>query len=214
MSDRASLAAEPREVVGKKVKQLRKDGFIPAIVYGRREPKSIQLPTTETMRVLRRVGRTNLIEVNLPNEKYTVLARDIQQHPTRGDVLHIDFYEVDLKEIISVEVDLILEGISEPEKEGLGRVSLVGKTITIEARPDDLVAELIVDATMIAKVDETITAADIVLPEGIALGVEEDRVVARFVFNRSEEEEEDLDDADGLQALVTEEEDEEDEDED
>ena len=208
MSDRASLAAEPRDVVGKKVKRLRKEGLIPAIVYGQSEPMSIQVPQRETMRVLRKFGRTNLIDVSLPdNKKFTVLARDIQQHPTRGDVLHIDFYEVNLKESVQVDVDLILQGICAPEKEGLGRAALVGKTITIEGRPDDLVSEIIVDATMIETGEMSITAADLVLPEGITLGIEDDRVIARFVYNRGEEEDEFEDeDGEGLVALETEDE--------
>ena len=190
MSEREILAAEQREIVGKKVKQLRRDGFIPAIVYGRRDPMSIKLPRRETMRVLRRAGRTNLIDVELPDDKFTVLARDIQQHPTRGDVLHIDFYEVNMKETIVVDVDLVLEGTAAPEEDGLGQVVLANKTITIQAMPADLVSEIIVDATLIKDPEHSIHAADLKLPKGIELVAEDDMAIARFVYKREETEEE------------------------
>ena len=214
MSEREILAAEPRAITGKKVKKLRKSGFIPAIVYGRRDPMSIKLPRRETMRVLRRAGRTNLIDVQLPDDQFTVLARDIQQHPTRGEVLHIDFYEVNMKETIVVDVDLVLEGMAPPEADGLGNVVLATKTMAIQGMPADLVSEIVVDATLLQGPDQTIFAGDISLPPGIELAVEDDLAVARFVFKREEEEEEEEDalyDDGELTAMAVESDEEEDE---
>jgi large subunit ribosomal protein L25 len=105
MSDvRLAIEAEPRTVVGKQVKQLRREGLIPAVIYGTQDPVTIQLENKMLRRVLRRAGTTNLIDISFGGQKRTVLAREIQQHLTRGDLIHVDFQEVDLKVKISAEV--------------------------------------------------------------------------------------------------------------
>ena len=90
MSDRVTIAAEPRTVTGKKVKQIRRQGYVPGVIYGQSEPVNIQMEEIQLNRALRVAGTTQLATLDLEGRKYTVLAREIQQHVTRRNVLHID----------------------------------------------------------------------------------------------------------------------------
>jgi large subunit ribosomal protein L25 len=190
--ERLAIAAETREITGKKVKQLRREGITPAVIYGASEPVSIQMNSRDLFRVLRKSGGSNLIDVQLGDDKRTVLARDIQQHITRGDLIHVDFLEVDLKIAITGEAELVAIGDSPAMAEGSGTISFATRTIEIEALPEALVSEIEVDISLIVTTDDVITVADIKVPEGIVLLAEPEMTIASFVFDRAaiEEEEE------------------------
>jgi len=165
----------------------------PAVIYGASEPVSVQLDTLDLFRILRKSGGSSLIDVQIGDQTRTVLARDIQQHVTRGDVMHVDFLEVDLKAVIAGEAELIAIGISDAMAEGSGTINFAMRTIDIEALPEALVSEIEVDISLIETTDDVITVADIKVPEGVVLLAELDATIASFVFDRAavEEEEED-----------------------
>ena len=186
--DRLTIDAEPRTVVGKKVKQLRNVGMIPAVIYGINDPVTIQLENKMLRRVLRRAGTTNLIDIAVDGGTRTVLAREIQQHLTRGDLIHVDFQEVDLKVKITAEASLVLVGRSQMMEDGQGSDVLSLTSVEIEALPDDLVAEIEVDASQMASADEPIYVGDLVAPAGVEILTDPETAVARFEYARLEEE--------------------------
>jgi large subunit ribosomal protein L25 len=182
MSERLMIAAAPRTVIGKKVKQLRRSGYIPAVIYGQGEPEHIQLENLSLRRVLRHASTTHLISLDLGTQVRTVLAREIQAHLTRGDLLHIDFYEVNMSETITSEAALIMGGQSVPGERGDGRDVLLMHNVAIECLPDNLVSEIIVDMSQIKTVDDVIYVKDIALPEGVTILSDPETAVARFVY--------------------------------
>jgi large subunit ribosomal protein L25 len=190
--ERLAIDADVREITGKKVKQLRREGITPAVIYGATDPINVQLDTRTLRRVLRQAGGANLIDIKLGKDKRTVLARDIQQHVTRGDLVHVDFLEVDLKIAISGEAELVAVGVSEAMAEGTGTISFAMRTIEIEALPEDLVSEIEVDISLIVSTDDVITVADLVAPQGVTFLSDPEDTVASFAFDRAaiEEEEE------------------------
>lgn len=188
--ERLSITAEPREIVGKKVKRLRREGIVPAVIYGQKESVTIQLDNLSLRRVLRQAGSTNLIDVSLGKSKRTVLVREIQSHVTRGDLLHVDFIEVDLKVMIAAEAQLVAVGTSAPEAEGLGVVTLALRAVEIEGLPDALVSEIEVDISQIETPDMVIYVSDLVAPEGVTILTDMETTVARFEFEKIVEEEE------------------------
>ncbi len=183
--ERLAITAENRVITGKKVKQLRREGITPAVIYGATEPVSIQLNARELFRVLRKSGGSNLIDVQLGDETRTVLARDIQQHMTRGDMIHVDFLEVDLKIVIAGEAELVAVGTSKAMASGQGTISFAMRTIAIEALPEALVSEIEVDISMIVDTDDVITVADLTLPEGVTILADPEETVASFSFDRA-----------------------------
>lgn len=191
MSDeRLSITAEPRTAVGKKVKQLRREGMIPAVIYGQQEAVHIQLENLTLRRILRQAGSTNLVDISLGKGKRTVLVREIQSHVTRGDLLHVDFIEVDMKVTITAEAELVSVGAAAPSADGLGVATLTLRSVEIESLPDALVSQIQVDFAMIETPDDVIYVSDLVVPEGVVILTDPETTVARFEYAQLPEEEE------------------------
>lgn len=190
MSENFSLEAQPRTVTGKKVKQLRREGWVPAIIYGQQTPVNIQLERKELRRVLRRSGTSNLVDIDLNGDQRTVLVREIQQHVTRGDVLHVDFMEVDMQATLTAEAELVATGVSPAAEDGMGSVMLPLRSVEIECRPGDLISEIEFDITPIEGPDSVLFVRDLVAPEGVTILTDGDMVIARLELMQEEEEEE------------------------
>jgi len=194
MSDRLNVVAEDRKVTRKGAKRLRRDGWIPAVIYGQETNKSIKIENLPLRRVLLDAGTTSLIEINIGKDQHTVLAKDVQVHATRGSLIHVDFYEVNMMETIIVEAALTTTGIAAPEADGLGSVSLVLYAVEIECLPENLISEFEVDLSKITLPEEMILVEDLPSAEGVTVLTNPDAVVARFEFIKEEEEEEEEED--------------------
>jgi large subunit ribosomal protein L25 len=188
MTDRIIIEAEQREVIGKQVNQLRRSGWIPGVVYGRNDPVSIQMEQKALRRALRTVGTTNLAELKFGNNSKTVLVRDIQQHLTRGDILHVDFLEVDMASTIRSEAELVAIGEAPPEADGLGVVTLMLRQVEIECLPDNLISQIEIDMSTFTSPEDIIHVSDIPVPAGVTILTDPDTIVARFEYVTAEEE--------------------------
>lgn len=194
MTDRMTITAEPRTVTGKKVKQLRRVGYVPGVVYGQSEPVNVQMEEKELLRILRIAGTSQLATLDVEGREFTVLARDIQQHVTRRSILHIDFLEVDLKTAIRGEAELIAVGEAAPVAAGLGMTNLAIYFVEIEALPEDLIASIEVDLSAIEETSDTIHVSDLKVPDSVTIITDADTLVARFETARAELEEDELED--------------------
>jgi large subunit ribosomal protein L25 len=194
MSDRLNVVAEDRKITRKGAKRLRRDGWIPAVIYGQETNKSIKIENLPLRRVLLDAGTTSLIEINIGKDQHTVLAKDVQVHATRGSLIHVDFYEVNMTETIIVEAALTTTGIAAPEADGLGSVSLVLYAVEIECLPENLISEFEVDLRKITSPEQMILVEDLPSAEGVTVLTNPDAVVARFEFIKEEEEEEEEED--------------------
>jgi len=189
MSERIVIEAEPREITGKQVSQLRREGWIPGVIYGRKEPVSVQMEQKTLRRALRTVGTTHLADVNVGGQMRTVLVREIQQHATRGDLVHVDFMEVDMKSKLRATAELVGVGMSTPQSQGLGVTTMMLREVDIECLPENLVAEIEVDLSAIQAADDVIHVRDLTAPTGVEILSDPELMVARFEFAASDEEE-------------------------
>lgn len=192
MSKEFILDAETRTVSGKKVKQLRRDGLVPAVIYGLNEPESIQVKALATQLTLRDAGDNEILTLNLNGKKRQVLAREVQKHVFRSDLIHVDFLEVDATSTIRTEVSIVIVGVSIPEQEAIGTTVQVLSTLEIEASPDALISEIEANAEIIDSPSRTLNVGDIVAPEGVTILTSPDVTVARFFANRAEPTEDEL----------------------
>ena len=190
MSDRITIVAEPRTVTGKKVRRLRRDGYVPGVIYGQSEPVKIQMDVKPLRRALRVAGTGQLTTIEVGGREYTVLAREIQQHVTRRDIIHVDFLEVDMTSTIRSEADLIGFGESAIAATGEGTIITVLYSVEIECLPDALVSQIEFDLTAIETAEDTITVGDLEVPEGVTILNDPETTIARFEYARAEEEEE------------------------
>lgn len=188
MTDRITIEAETREITGKEVNRLRREGWIPGVIYGKQGSQSVQMEQKALRRALRVVGTSHLADVNVGGMVKTVLVREIQQHPTRGDLVHIDFLEVDMKSKLRAAAELVTVGTSVPEAAGLGVATLMLRGVEIECLPENLVAEIEIDLSAIRTADDVLHVSDIKAPKGVDIVTDPELVVARFEFTAEEEE--------------------------
>lgn len=165
------LAAASRSIIGKKVKQLRQQGWLPAVIYGADQPaQNIQTKTTEFTLVAAAAGSSSLIDLVIDKCQPTkVLLTEIVYHPVTNQSIHIDFYRVKMTEKIHAEIPLKFTGEAPVVKELGGNLIIIKDTLECEALPGDLVHDIEVDLDGLSEFGQTIHLKDIKLPSGIAL---------------------------------------------
>ncbi len=190
MAERVTFDAEQRNLLGKKSRQLRRAGKVPAVIYGQSEPVHIEIEGIPLRRALRQAGSNELIDIQVGGKKVTVLAREIQQHPTRGDVLHVDFYEVNMRETIITDIPLVMTGEPASDLRAMGQVTQILHAITVECLPGDLVSSIDFDVSHFSTPDDIIFVSDLPVPQGMTLITDPETTVTSFDYFREEEEEE------------------------
>ncbi|NDJ51725.1 MAG: 50S ribosomal protein L25 [Chloroflexi bacterium] len=195
-SEKLVLTAQPREIIGKKVKQLRRKGIVPAIAYGPgSEPVAIQLNERELRFMLMRAGGTQVIELDLGEENIPTLVREVQRDPIRGDIMHVDFYRVDLSVAIAADVPLVIgEQMPAPVEQGLGDIMQNLSAVQVEALPNEIPQELIIEIGHLQEIGDQILASDIALPEGVTLLTPPDEMVLKIDYVQEAPAEEDAED--------------------
>lgn len=184
------LDAEIRTITGRKVKQLRRQGFVPVVVYGNNQAgQSLQIEERPFERVLQQGGTSQLIEVNIAGqETLNVLVRDLQLHPVKRSIIHADLYAVNLKEKQQVSISIVPTGRSEAESSA-SMVLQVMDAIMVDALPTDIPIEIECDITALS-MENALTVADLPALEGVEYLSEPDEMVFNMVAVRTAEVEE------------------------
>jgi len=184
------LHAEPRTEVRKKVKSLRKQGFLPTVLYGAKVPSQpLKVAYKDFEKVYREAGESSLITVRVGDATHNVLIHEIRHHPLRGTPLHADFYAVQMDKAIRTKVQLEFVGEAPAVKEGGGILVKVMQEIEVEAFPQDLPHELRVDISCLGAVGGRVLVKDILLPKGVKILADPEETIALIEELRSEEEE-------------------------
>jgi large subunit ribosomal protein L25 len=194
MADEAQLTLNPRAITGKKVRFLRREGVVPGNLYGRGlDSLAIQAPIDEVRRVFRSVPRNSVVQVQVEGEKKTrpVVLRHVDRNPVSGEVLHVEFYQVDLARVIQSDALVKLIGDSEAVANG-GTLVLTMDTVSLEALPMDMPAEIVIDISDMENFGAAIHVSDLSLPANVRALAEETAQVVTVVAPRLEEEEEEL----------------------
>jgi large subunit ribosomal protein L25 len=187
------LDAELRSVSGKAVRQLRRQGYVPAVVYGHRtEPISLQVPNRALHQALRVAGSNRLIALSIQGQEAPrmVLVRELQRDALDHAMMHVDFYEVVMTEKITAEVPISFVGESRLVKSGGGLLFQGLDTIEIECLPGDLPEEVEIDLSQLVEIDQGILVRDLKLGEGIEILTELDDLVVKILPPTAEEVEE------------------------
>lgn len=151
-------------MIGKEVRHMRREGVIPGVLYGPGiDAVTLQIPWTELRPILLKAGGSRVIELNVDGEKYNALVRSVQRTPIRGDVLHIDFYRVQMDVSIRTEVPVVVTGSSDAIEDQDGVLVQELMALTVECLPGDLPSEITVDVSGLTEVGDQITVGD--LPE-------------------------------------------------
>lgn len=185
-----SLEAQERKTTGHGLEALRSAGQVPAITYGHGEKSaSIQVKLDELERVYSEAGTAAVIELTIGKETKNVVIYEVQRDPVTGTILHADFYQVRMDEKIKTEVPVKFKGKSAAVKDLGGILVKAVNHLEVEALPKDLPREIIVDLSTLKTFDDHVALADLAIPAGVEVLVEDKKMsIASVTPPRSEEE--------------------------
>lgn len=166
--DRITITATRREVTGKKVNALRREGKLPAVLYGYKvEATPITIDAREANRILIGLAPSTLVTIELDGKKHNVLVREKQFDFIRGMLKHVDFQAVSLTRKIRSEVPIELTGTAPAVKELNGIVTHNLNAVAVEALPQDLPERFLVDISGLDAIGSQITVGELEVPEGV-----------------------------------------------
>ncbi|RLC32774.1 50S ribosomal protein L25 [Candidatus Woesebacteria bacterium] len=188
--DKHTLKAEKRKILGQKVKTLRKEGVLPANIYGKKvKSLAIQIPMNDFQKVYKEAGETGIVEIAVDSSKKPVLINNVQVHPVTDIPIHVDFLQIDLKEKVTADVPVDLIGESPAEKSGLGTVVQQINEIEVEALPTDLPEKFEVDLSKLTKVDMAVLVKELdVDKKKVEIKSDAEQILVKVEPPRKEEE--------------------------
>jgi len=181
------LSAETTRTTGtRSSRRLRREGRVPAVVYGLSgDPVSIDVDWPELRRVLTTDAGVNaVIHLEFGGEKQMSIVKDIQRHPVRRDVTHIDFLRIDPKQDVTVDVPVVMVGEAKEVTDADGMVDQNMFSLTVNAAPDSIPNELEIDISDLT-IGDSKRVADLVLPAGVTTDVDPEETVAVGMITRS-----------------------------
>lgn len=188
MQKKPVLTAEKRKIKGKKLKALRREGILPGNVYGKHQSSiPIQVKTKDFERIYDQVGETGLVDLEIDKDSKPVLVKNLQlAYPLRTP-LHVDFYQVNLKEKVKSMVPVQIIGEPKAVSENLGTLITPVSEIEVEALPADLPDHIEVDVTNLSEVDAQILVSELKIPAGVTLLTEGEMIIAKIAELAKEE---------------------------
>jgi len=191
-----TITARPRSVQGKKVATLRRQGILPANIYGHNVVSTaIELNQHDMALLLRRAGRTHLLTLTIEGEAAprSVLVKEIQREPTSDRLLHIDFFQVSMREKLAITLPIQLSGHAPVLDTIDATVVQTLDALQVECLPGDIPESLTVDLGLLTTSSSAIHVRDLQLPETVTVMTDPDVVVASVSLTRGESEEETTD---------------------
>lgn len=188
---RLQLDVQKRELVGKKVKRLRREGLLPANIYGKDVKSiSVQVPVKDFDKVYKEVHETGLLDVALGTDIRPVLIHNVQLDPRTSLPVHADFYQVNLKEKVKTMVPIEPTGEPKAVTDKLGLLMQPLNEVEVEALPEDLPEKIEVNVEALLAIDEQITVADLKVSQAVTILTDPGQVVFKIGALISKEAEE------------------------
>ena len=184
------LVAEQRATLGKKVKALRRSGVVPANLFGKGlESVALQLQSEDLKDVIRNTGRNDILDLDIQNQgksvrSTNVMVRRIQREPMRGQILHVDLYQVNMANPIEVDVAVELIGDAPAVTDRLGTLQRGVATVRVRGLPNQVPSIIEVDVSGLVEASQGIRAEELTLPEGVTLVSEPTQAIANIVAVR------------------------------
>jgi large subunit ribosomal protein L25 len=183
--------AERRDVIGKKVKALRRAGKLPAVLYGHRiDPIPVQFEMKETSRILNQLAPSDLVKIQIGDVEHNALVRAKQRDVLTGEIEHVDFHVISMEEKFRTSFALTFIGES-PAVEEFGAIVIIDtEQVTIECLPLDVPDHITVDLSTLTEIGDVINLRDLNFPENVDLLDDPDGIVVVVSAPQAEEEEE------------------------
>jgi large subunit ribosomal protein L25 len=190
------LKAEPRKPGRHANRELREGSRVPAVVYGRdTEPQAISTDR-KALGIAPHNSGGGVIEVELPGQPLlNVLAREIQRHPTKHNVLHVDFYAVAMNQLVRLQVSVVTTGTAPVMEDGDMVLVRQSDSVEVECFPGDIPEHLVVDLSGLATINDSVSVKDLQVPEGVKILTPAEHVLYSVTASRAALEEEETEEA-------------------
>ncbi len=188
---REKLSAEKRTILGKRVKHLRREGILPANMFGKGiKSVSLQLPLKDFQEVYKKVHETGLVDLTVSGEVHPILIQNVHIDPQTHTPLHADFFKVNLKEKVKATIPIIAVGEPKAVSDKIGVLLQPLSEVEVEALPADLPEHLELSVEKLAQIGDNLTISDLKIPTGVEIMAEPAEMVFRIDELVSEEAEE------------------------
>ena len=189
--EKAVIQAEKRAVVGKQVRALRRDGKLPAVIYGYGiDPLSIVLDAHGASRTLAKATSSSLVTIELDGKQYPTLVREKQLDFIRNELIHVDFMAVSMTEKITASVGIHLEGTAPAVKDFNAIIVNNLTELEVECLPADLPERFVVDISGLAEVGDGVYVKDVAPPPNVAILSDPEEMIVVATAMAAEEVEE------------------------
>lgn len=180
--DQIELTLEKRDVTGKKVKQLRVQGIVPAVVYGHHfDPLTVQVEEKALRQAVREAGTSRLIDLKIPGFMSTekALIRDLLRDPISRDILHVDFYRVSMTERITAEIPIAFVGESPALGNSMFMLYYGLESVQVECLPGDLPESIEADLSALRDAGDAMYVRDLAVPDKVTILTDPEELVVR-----------------------------------
>ena len=169
------LSLKKRELVGKKLKSLRKEGLIPSVLYGGKEPVLLSSEYVATDKVLLGAGYHSPIDLDVEGKKKLAIVKDIAIDPVSRKIMNIEFQAISAREVVEATAPVVVINFEESDASKIYHFAMTQsiEELDVKAKPADLPKELTIDASTMKELDDKLTIANITLPEGVSFADKE-----------------------------------------
>lgn len=187
--EKVVINATRRDVVGKQVRALRREGKLPAVIYGRHtEPVNVNLDAHSASTILAKLTASSLVTLNVDGTEYAALVREKQRDFIKNRLLHVDFLAVSMTETLRTNVRVYFIGVSGAVKDFNAVLVHNLEQLEVECLPTDLPERINVDISVLAKPGEGIRVRDVHVADNVRILNDPDTMVAVATFAKVEEE--------------------------
>jgi large subunit ribosomal protein L25 len=177
---REKIKAEKRKILGKKVKKLRKEGIIPANMYGKHiKSESIQVFLKDFIPVYSQAKETGLVDLVIGDKTIPILIQNVQKD-FRGNILHADFFAVNLKEKVKATVPIKIVGEPKAVSDKVGILMNILNEVEVEALPENLPENIEINVVHLANIDDQVTVADLKAPAGVEILTDKEQIISKI----------------------------------
>lgn len=185
--DKVVLKATKRDVIGKQVKAMRREGKLPGVIYGRHlEPISIALDSHSAGLALAKVSASSLVTLDVDGTEYPALVRERQRDYIKGVLTHVDFLAVDMNEKLRTSVGLAFVGVSGAVKDYNGVLVQNLERLEVECLPGDLPERINVDISLLKQIGDIIRVRDLAVSDKVRILADEDETIAVVTITKEE----------------------------
>lgn len=186
--DKLYLKVTKREVFGKKLKKLRKDGLLPGNIFGEEfKSQAVAVPIKDFLHTYKKAHETHVVYLMLASAEIPVLMQNLQKHPITDTLLHIDFRKVNLLKKIETAVPVKFIGESEAVAQNKGILLTLAESIMIEALPDKIPDSIEIDISRLKELNDEIKVSDLATSADFIFKDEAEKVIVRISQHKEEE---------------------------